>query len=63
DDETDLPVLERLLRDPRPELHAKLADLLWSAADLADAETKALALATEMPPIVGEAGEMATAHG
>lgn len=63
DDEADLPVLERLLRDPRPELHGRLADLLWQATDAADAEQRALSLAVEMPPETGEADEVATAHG
>jgi tRNA-dihydrouridine synthase 3 len=63
DDEQDLPLLEQLLRDPRPELHTRLAESLWSAPDAALAEERALALAAEMPPAVGEAGEVATAHG
>lgn len=63
DDEEGLPVLEMLLRDARPEVHLRLANLLWEAADVAEAEVRALALAAEMPPVVGEAGEMATAHG
>ncbi|MBL8756084.1 MAG: tRNA-dihydrouridine synthase family protein [Planctomycetes bacterium] len=63
DDETDLSVLELLLRDGRPELHQKLALLLWESPDAAVAEERALALAAEMPPVAGGAGEMATAHG
>ncbi|MEO6596439.1 MAG: tRNA-dihydrouridine synthase family protein [Planctomycetota bacterium] len=63
DDEQDLSVLERLLRDARPELHARLATLLWEAADPAVALERALALAAEMPPVAGQAGEVATAHG
>jgi tRNA-dihydrouridine synthase 3 len=63
DDEVDLPVLERLLRDPRPEVHERLAGLLWQAADAVEAERCALELAAEMPPVAGEAGEIATAHG
>jgi tRNA-dihydrouridine synthase 3 len=63
DDETDLSVLELLLRDARPELHEKLALLLWESPDAAVAEERALALAAEMPPVAGGAGEMATAHG
>ena len=63
DDEPDLPVLERLLRDPRPELHQRLATLLWEAADPAEAEARALLLAAEMPPVGGQAAEVATAHG
>jgi tRNA-dihydrouridine synthase 3 len=63
DDEAELSVLERLLRDPRTEVHGKLAEILWLATDLGDAEARALALAAEMPPVAGEAGEMVTAHG
>ena len=63
DDEADLSVLERLLRDARPEVHLRLADLLWAAPDAATAEVQAETLAAEMPPVTGEAGEMAVAHG
>jgi tRNA-dihydrouridine synthase 3 len=63
DDEPELPLLERLLRDARPELHARLAGILWAAPDPAAAEAQALRLAGEMPPVAGEAGEVATAHG
>ena len=63
DDEADLPLLERLLRDPRKELHERLAHLLWDAADLDVAAAAALELADEMPPERGDAGEVATAHG
>jgi hypothetical protein len=63
DDEEDLPVLERLLRDARPDVHVRLAALLWEATEPADALARANALATEMPPVSGEAGEVATAHG
>jgi tRNA-dihydrouridine synthase 3 len=63
DDEVGLSTLERLLRDPRPELHTALAELLWAAPDQATAEQRALELAAAMPPVAGEAGEMATAHG
>ena len=58
-----LSVLERLLRDPRAELHQRLADLLWHAVDLDDAEQRALALAAEMPPVASDPDEVATAHG
>ncbi|MCB9879074.1 MAG: tRNA-dihydrouridine synthase family protein [Planctomycetes bacterium] len=63
DDEADLSVLEQLLRDPRPELHQRLALLLWESADVAEAEQRALQLAQEMPPVAGEVGEVATAQG
>lgn len=63
DDEPDLSLLERLLRDARPELHTRLAEILWAAPDVGVAEEQALALAAAMPPVAGEAGEMAVAHG
>lgn len=63
DDETGLPLLERLLRDPRAEVHQALAEALWAAADADDAESRALAVATALPPVAGQPGEMATAHG
>jgi tRNA-dihydrouridine synthase 3 len=63
DDSIELSVLERLLRDSRPELHLRLAELLWSSPDVAAAEAAALALAAEMPPVAGDAGEVAIAHG
>ena len=56
-------VLERLLRDTRPEVHQRLADLLWSAPDVMAAEAMALELAAAMPPVAGDAGEIAVAHG
>jgi tRNA-dihydrouridine synthase 3 len=62
-DDADLPLLEQLLRDPREDVHARLADELWAAADEGDAVARFLRVAAEMPPVAGEAGEVATAHG
>lgn len=59
----DGSLLERMLRDPRRELHTALADLLWRAADVDEASELAGQLAVEMPPVEGEAEEVATAHG
>jgi tRNA-dihydrouridine synthase 3 len=59
----DLPVLEALLRDPRENVHALLADALWDAVDDADAVARYLAVAAAHPPAAGEAAEVATAHG
>ena len=61
--EPGLSLLEQLLRDPRKEVHARIAEVLWQAADLDEAQANALALAAEMPPESGDAGEVATAHG
>lgn len=59
----DLPALERLLRDPRPEVHARIAAELWVAADDADAVARLSVLAAELPPSTDEVGEVATAQG
>jgi len=62
-DDEDLPPLEALLRDPREEVHALMAAVLWDAADDGDAVARLLELAELHPPRPGEAGEVATAHG
>lgn len=59
----DLPLLERLLRDPRPEVHRLLADALWEAADVPDALRRFREVAERHPPQVEDAGEIATSHG
>ena len=59
----ELSVLERLLRDPREEVHLRLAELLWSAGDLDAAEAAALQLAAEMPPVAGERDPLGFALG
>ncbi len=59
----DLPVLERLLRDPREAVHQRLAELLWAAPDVDAAEAAALQLAVEMPPVAGDLDETPVAHG
>jgi tRNA-dihydrouridine synthase 3 len=62
-DDEDLPLLERLLRDPRPAVHEALAAALWDSGDDADLVARAERLALELPPVAGEAEEVATAHG
>ena len=62
-DRDEVPLLERLLRDPREPVHALLADALWDAADAADAVARCLAIAAADPPAAGEAAEVAVAHG
>ena len=62
-DEQGLSLLEQLLRDARPAVHQSLAGILWAAPDLDTAEQQALSLAAEQPPVAGEAGEVAVAHG
>ncbi len=62
-EERDLPVLERLLRDPREEVHAAMAAAMWDAQDAADLVTRFLDIAAAMPPVTGDLGEVAVAHG
>lgn len=63
DVEAELPPLERLLRDPRSDVHERLAAELWSATDLEDLCARCERLAAELPPSDEEAAEIATAHG
>jgi tRNA-dihydrouridine synthase 3 len=63
--ETGLPVLEALLRDPRAEVHQRIADVLWEATDDGQAVERLERVAAEMP--VGDAdvevGEVEVAQG
>jgi len=59
----ELDVLERLLRDPRAEVHTRLAELLWSVGDAAELAERAAALAIEMPPVAGEVVEARVSNG
>ncbi len=63
-DEPDLPVLERLLRDPRSDVHQQIADALWDAegAAAAVARLEVLAEATP-PPVTDDAGEVPVSFG
>jgi tRNA-dihydrouridine synthase 3 len=47
----DLPPLERLLRDPRPETHERLAVALVDSASREEGLERALALADALSPI------------
>ncbi|HZT54954.1 MAG TPA: tRNA-dihydrouridine synthase family protein [Burkholderiaceae bacterium] len=62
-DRDEVSLLERLLRDPREQVHALLAAALWDAADDADAAARFLSIAAANPPGSGEAAEVAVAHG
>jgi len=62
-DEQGLGVLEQLLRDPREAVHARMAAELWESSSTEDAIERFLRLAAEFPPVSGELGEVATAHG
>lgn len=63
DGAAEVSALEGLLRDPRTELHDRFAATLWDAPDAGEAVARAEALAIEMPPVTGDPGEIATAHG
>jgi tRNA-dihydrouridine synthase 3 len=58
-----LSLLEQVLRDSREDVHSRLADELWAAADADDAVARFLRVGAELPPVAGEIGEVATAHG
>ena len=62
-DQDEVPLLEQLLRDPREPVHALMAAALWDAPDDQDALVRLLAIAAQHPPAVGEAAEVAVAHG
>ena len=57
------PLEQPLEKHLLSELHERFAGLLWDAPDASEAVARSLALAVEMPPVVGDPGEIATAHG
>jgi tRNA-dihydrouridine synthase 3 len=65
----ELPLLEGVLRDPREEVHARLADSLWEAATGDEALQAVTAIGEELPPVteLPDTGrgtqEIATSHG
>ena len=59
----ELSLLERCLRDPRAEMHVRLADELWASTSSEDAVQRFSEVAAEVPPVVADADEVATAHG
>ncbi|MGA0869861.1 MAG: tRNA-dihydrouridine synthase family protein [Planctomycetota bacterium] len=63
-DEGELPPAEVVLRDPRPEVHERIAALLWDASDVAGACVALEALAAEVgTPEIDDAGEFAVSTG
>ncbi len=58
----EVPLLEAVLRDPRPEMHAEIAAVLWAADDGA-AAAALQALGQRLPPRGGDPAEVRTAHG
>ncbi len=61
--EPDLPPLELLLRDPREQVHQRLADALWDSEDDADAVQRFSEVAAELPSVAAEGREIKTSHG
>ena len=62
--EEGLSTLERVLRDPRAEMHTRIAETLWDATDDADAVARVEAIAEDLPPVdESEWREIATGHG
>ncbi len=62
-EDTDLPLLEALLRDPRDEIHQLWADELWESDSAEDAVARFAKVAVAHPPVAGQAEEVATAQG
>jgi len=61
--ETDLPPLEAVLRDPREEVHQRLAAALWDSEDDDDVVQRVAEVAAECPPVAIEADEIKTSYG
>lgn len=59
----DLSLLERVLRDPREAMHLRLAEELWQAVDEADAVARFERVGEELPPQLGDAGDIAVSTG
>ncbi len=62
-DESDVPLLEALLRDPRAEMHERMAGVLWESETDEVAVSRLLAIAEETPPVHGQGDEIATSTG
>jgi len=63
-DESDLPALERILRDPRGEVHQQIADALWEAASVDQAVERLETLGeVTPPPATDDAGEVPVSCG
>jgi tRNA-dihydrouridine synthase 3 len=58
-----LAPLEALLRDPRPEVHARLSEALLDSTSSEEASSRAAALALALPPPSVRADDAEAAHG
>ena len=61
--ETGLPLLEQVLRDPRDEVHERLAAALWDTDDEAAAIEAFTKIGAEMPPATDGGREISTSTG
>ena len=61
--EDGLPLLEQVLRDPREEIHERLAATLWDAEDAAAAVAGFAAIGEAMPPVTEGGREITTSTG
>ncbi|MSR39357.1 MAG: tRNA-dihydrouridine synthase family protein [Planctomycetes bacterium] len=59
----EVSTLERLLRDPREQVHQLLADALWDSVDDAETIARFHTIAAAHPPTNSESAEVAVAHG
>ena len=63
DDQTDVPLLEVVLRDPRPEVHQHIAQSLWESTSDEDAVDRLRQHGRDMPPRDEPAAETRTSNG
>jgi tRNA-dihydrouridine synthase 3 len=62
-EEDDLPLLEQVLRDPREDVHLRLAELMWVAESDAAAAAGVEEIGAALPPDLAGGGEIPTSHG
>lgn len=62
-DDEELEPLERLLRDPREDIHVRLAETLWDAADDDAAIVRLREVAAAVSPPENDHAEVEVAHG
>ena len=63
DGAAELPLLEQMLRDPREDMHKRIAAVLWGSGGAEEAVAGCLELAEECPPQVAEAPAVRVAQG
>lgn len=50
----EVPLLEAVLRDPRPEMHQRIADVLWDSESDEEAGESLLEIGREVEPVAGD---------